>query len=97
MRLETRPMILVDKIHTANAKTLQDMCNLLEKELAAYIKILNLLTDEAAKKGITTERYQGYISIATGLKGQFDRLGDMLNLTITNFVEMIDEADSYLY
>ena len=97
MSIETRPMTVVDEVHTANAKTLQDMCNVLEKEIVAYIKILNLVTTEAAKKGITTERYQGYISIATGLKGQFDRLGDMLNLTITNFVEMIDKADSYLY
>ena len=97
MKPETRPMTVVDETHAANGKTLQEMCNFLEEEIAQYIKILNLVTTEAAKKGITTERFQGYISIASGLKGQLERLGNLLNITTTNFVEMIDKADSYLY
>ena len=97
MSFETRPMTVVDETHAANGKTLQEMCIFLEKEIAQYIKILNLVTTEAAKKGITTERYQEYISMVSGLKGQLERLGNMLNITTTNFVDMIDKADSYLY
>lgn len=97
MKLETRPMTVVDETHAANAKTLQEMCNFLEKEITQYIKILNQVTNEAAKKGITTERYQEYISMVSGLKGQLERLGNMLNATATDFVSMIDTADSYLY
>lgn len=95
--MNTRSMTVVDESHTAAGKTLQDMCNLLDTEIAEYIKILGQVTSEAAKAGLTTTRYQGYAEIVSGLQGQLGRLGDMLNATTTNFVSEIDAADSYLY
>ncbi len=95
--MKTRGMTIVDEFHTAAGETLQKMCNLLDTEIAEYIKILNQVTTEAAKAGHTTTRYQEYASLASGLQGQLGRLGDMLNATATNFVSEIDAADSYLY
>lgn len=95
--MNTRSMTVVDDSHTAAGKTLQEMCNLLEDEIRIYIKILNQVTTEAAKAGHTTTRYQEYAGIVSGLQGQIRRLGDMLNATATNYVSMIDDADSYLY
>lgn len=95
--MHTRSVTVVDEAHTAAGKTLQDMCNLLDKEITAYVKILNQVTAEAAKAGHTTTRYQEYASLVTGLQGQLGRLGEMLNATATNYVSMIDDADSYLY
>lgn len=95
--MNTRGMIVVDEAHSAAGKTLQEMCNLLDKEIATYINILNRVTTEAAKAGHTTTRYQEYAGLVTGLKGQLERLGTMLNSTATNFVADIDAADSYLY
>jgi len=95
--MNTRGMIVVDEAHSAAGKTLQEMCNLLDKEIATYINILNRVTTEAAKAGHTTTRYQEYAGLVTGLKGQLERLGTMLNSTATNFVADINAADSYLY
>ena len=95
--MNTRSMTVVDESHAAAGKTLQDMCNLLDTEIAEYIKILNRVTTEAAKAGHTTTRYQEYAGLVTGLKGQLERLGTMLNSTATNFVADINAADSYLY
>ena len=95
--MNTRGMIVVDEAHSAAGKTLQEMCNLLDKEIATYINILNRVTTEAAKAGNTTTRYQEYAGLVTGLKGQLERLGTMLNSTATNFVADINAADSYLY
>lgn len=95
--MNTRSMTVVDEFHTSAGKTLQDMCDLLDTEIAEYIKILNRVTTEAAKAGHTTTRYQDYASLVSGLQGQLGRLGDMLNATATNYVSMIDDADSYLY
>lgn len=95
--MNTRGMIVVDEAHSAAGKTLQEMCNLLDKEIATYINILNRVTTEAAKAGHTTTRYQEYAGLVTGLKGQLERLGTMLNSTATNFVTDINAADSYLY
>ena len=95
--MRTRSMTVVDEVHTAAGKTLQEMCNLLDKEIATYIKILNQVTSEAAKEGLTTTRYQEYASLVSGLKGQLGRLGNMLNTTTTDFTAQIDAADSYLY
>lgn len=90
-------MTIADEFHTVTGKTLQDMCNLLDTELINYVKILNQITTEAAKAGLTTSRYQDYAGIVSGLRGQLERLGTMLNATATNFVSDIDAADSYLY
>lgn len=95
--MNTRGMIVVDEAHSAAGKTLQEMCNLLDKEIATYINILNRVTTEAAKAGHTTTRYQEYAGLVTGLKGQLERLGTMLNSTATNFVADINAADSFLY
>lgn len=95
--MNTRGMIVVDEAHSAAGKTLQEMCNLLDKEIATYINILNRVTTEAAKAGHTTTRYQEYAGLVTGLKGQLERLGTMLSSTVTNFVADINAADSYLY
>lgn len=95
--MNTRSMTVVDEAHSAAAKTLQDMCNLLDTEITEYIRILNRVTTEAAKAGHTTTRYQEYAGIVSGLQGQLGRLGDMLSVTATNFVADIDSADSYLY
>ena len=89
--------IVVDDAHAAAGETLQKMCNLLETGIGTYIKILNQVTTEAAKAGVTTERYEGYAGMVSGLQGQLGRLGDMLSLTATNFVADINAADSYLY
>ena len=95
--MNTRSMTVVDEFHTAAGKTLQDMCNLLDTEIATYIRILNQVTTDAAKAGHTTTRYQEYASLVSALQGQLGRLGTMLNLTATDFVSVIDTADSYLY
>lgn len=95
--MNTRGMIVVDEAHSAAGKTLQEMCNLLDKEIATYINILNRVTTEAAKAGHTTTRYQEYAGLVTGLKGQLERLGTILNSTATNFIADINAADSYLY
>ena len=93
----TKSRTVVDDAHTAAGKTLQEMCDFLETEIGAYINILNRVTTEAAKEGLTTTRYQEYVGIISGLKGQLSRLGNMLNSAATNFVADIDSADSYLY
>jgi len=95
--MKTKSMTVVDESHTTAGKTLQEMCNLLEEEIAEYIKILNRVTTEAAKAGHTTTRYQEYEGLISGLRGQLRRLGTMLNTTASNFVSDIDAADSYLY
>lgn len=95
--MNTRSMTVVDEAHTAAGKTLQDMCTLLDTEIAEYIKILGQVTSDAAKAGLTTTRYQEYAGLVSGLHGQLGRLGDMLNAAATNFVSDIDAADSYLY
>ena len=90
-------MTIEDEFHTAAGKSLQDLCNLLNAEISNYVKILNRITTEVAKAGLTTSRYQDYASIVLGLQGQLERLGTMLNATSTNFISDIDAADSYLY
>lgn len=95
--MRTRSMTVVDEVHTAAGKTLQEMCNLLDKEITTYVSILNQVTTEAAKEGLTTARYEEYASLVSGLRGQLGRLGNMLNATTTDFVAQIDAADSYLY
>ena len=97
MSFDTRSMMVVDEAHIATGKTLQEMCLLLDQGITLYIKALDDVTNEAAKKGITTERYQEYRSIVSGLKGQLERAGTVLNTTATDFVTAIDKADSYLY
>lgn len=95
--MKTRSMTVVDDAHTAAAKTLQDMCSLLNDGIDAYIKVLNQVTTEAAKEGNTTQRYQEYADLITSLKGQLARVGNLLNATATDYVSKIDTADSYLY
>lgn len=95
--MNTRSMTVVDESHTAAGKTLQDICNLLDREIGEYIKILGQVTSDAARAGLTTTRYQEYASLVSGLQGQLGRLGNVLNATATNFVSDIDAADSYLY
>lgn len=95
--MKTRSMIVVDETHTAAGKTLQELCNLLDEGIAEYIKILNQVTTEAAKAGHTTTRYQQYVGVISGLKGQLSRVGTVLNTTATGFVSDIDAADRYLY
>ena len=97
MSFETRNMVVVDEAHIATGKTLQEMCLLLDQGIEQYIKILDDVTNEAAKEGITTKRYQEYRSMVFGLKGQLERVGTVLNTTAADFVTMIDKADSYLY
>ena len=97
MSFETRNMVVVDEAHIAAGKTLQEMCLLLDQGIEQYINILDDVTNEAAREGITTERYQEYRSMVSGLKGQLERVGTVLNTTATDFVTMIDKADSYLY
>lgn len=92
-----RGFTVVDDAHTAMGSTLQKMCNLVDEAIVEYTSILNQVTAEAAKAGITTTRYEGYASVISGLKGQFVRLGNTLNATATEFVSEIDSADRYLY
>lgn len=95
--MKTRSFTVVDDAHTAMGETLQEMCNKVDEAIGEYTSILNQVTTEAAKAGITTARYEGYASVISGLKGQFVRLGDTLDSTATNFVSEIDSADGYLY
>lgn len=95
--MNTLSRTVVDDVHTAAGKTLQEMCMLLETGISEYAKILGQVTSEAAKAGQTTVRYQEYASMISGLKGQLWRLGNMLNATTTNFITEIDTVDSYLY
>lgn len=93
----TKSRIIVDETHTAAGKTLQEMCDFLETEIGIYKSILNQVTTDAAKEGLTTTRYQEYAGIISGLKGQLSRLGTMLNSAANSFISDIDAADSYLY
>ena len=95
--MTSRDCIIVDEAHTAAAETLKGLCDKLENGITEYISILNSVTAEAAKEGMTTERYEGYQGMVSGLEGEFERLGNMLNLTATEFVSDVDDADSYLY
>lgn len=95
--MNTRSMTVVDEAHTTAGKTLQDLCNLLDREISVYIKILNQVTTDAAKEGRTTTRYQEYASMISGLRGQLERVGTVLNVTATEFPAQIDKADGYLY
>lgn len=95
--MPTINMMVIDEVHTASGEKLQEMCNFLDEKLAQYIKILNLVTTEAAKAGHTTTRYQEYAGIVSGLQGQLGRLGTMLKSTTAQYVADINDADSYLY
>ena len=92
-----RDFIVVDEAHLAAAETLQKMCLFLDKEISTYIRILQQVTEDAAKEGYTEARYKEYASLISSLRGQLDRVGTVLNLTTTHFVNQIDHADSYLY
>lgn len=95
--MKTRSFTVVDDAHTAMGETLQEMCNQVDKAITEYISILNQITAEAAKAGITTARYKGYANAISGLKEQFVMLGNALNSAATEFVYEINSADSYLY
>ena len=95
--MTTIDMMVIDEVHTASGKELQEMCDFLDEKITQYIKILNQVTTEAAKAGHTTTRYQEYAAMVSGLQGQLGRLGTMLKTTTTQYVADINEADSYLY
>lgn len=90
-------IIVVDEVHTAAGKTLQEMCDFLDEKIAQYIKILDQVTTEAAKAGHTTARYQEYAGLVSGLQGQLGRMGMVLNSVTAQYVSDIDDADRYLY
>lgn len=95
--MKTRSFTVVDDAHTAMGETLQEMCNQVDEAIGEYTSILNQVTTEATKAGITTARYKGYASVISGLKEQFVRLGNALNSAATEFVYEINSADGYLY
>lgn len=95
--MKTRSFTVVDDAHTAMGTTLQEMCNQLDTAITEYTRILTQITEEAAKSGRTTVRYQAYASVISGLSGEFTRLGNTLNSTTSKFVSEIDTADRYLY
>ena len=90
-------IMVIDEVHTAAGKTLQEMCDFLDEKIAQYIKILDQVTTEAAKAGQTTTRYQEYAGLVSGLQGQLGRMGAMLNAATTQYVSDINDADRYLY
>lgn len=90
-------LIVVDEAHTVAGPTLHELCNMLDKEISQYIKILEQITADAAKAGRTTTRYQEYAGLVSGLQGQLANVGKTLNSIATEFVAQIDKADSYLY
>lgn len=95
--MTTRSFVVVDDVHLSAAPVLQKMCNQIDEAISEYISILNMVTAEAAKAGHTTERYNNYAGMISGLKGQFNSMGNTLSGTVKSFVEDIDAADSYLY
>ena len=95
--MNTRSFTVVDDAHTAMGQTLQEMCSQIVAAITEYTSILSQVTTEAAKRGHTTERYQEYASVISGLKGEFTRLGNTLSSVATEFVSEIDTADRYLY
>lgn len=95
--MNSRSFVVVDEAHTSAASALQKMCDQIDEAITEYINILNAVTSEAAKAGHTTERYEAYAGLISGLKGQFATMGNTLSAASKAFVEDIDTADDYLY
>lgn len=95
--MNSRSFTVVDDAHISAASVLQQMCNEIDSAITEYVNILAQVTFEAAKEGNTTERYNQYAELISGLKGKFRTLGTTLSGASKTFVTEIDDADSYLY
>lgn len=95
--MNSRSFTVVDDFHISAAAKLQQACDEIDSAISEYIRILNRVTAEAAKAGHTTERYEAYAGMISGLKGKFATIGSTLNAAALTFVSDIDDADSYLY
>lgn len=88
---------VVDEAHAGYGLELKNTCDILNEAIEEYISILNDVTAEVAKKGMTTDRYKQYASLISGLRGNFELLGTSLQTNATTYIKEMEDADSYLY
>ena len=72
-------------------------CDTLEESIGAYIKLLENLCTAGFASGQTSEAIRAFADVAKELKGQFESIGQSIDITLENFNEEIDSADEYLY